>query len=102
MGWLEEFKRAMGKDVLHSDNDSKCRELHSSRPDASDPVSDSYDLWLDSGVTDMQFVSELLKPYDARVMRSYPVSTRVNHVANDDDECSRPMVIADRQNRIFA
>jgi len=32
--------------------------------------------------------SELLKPYDARLMRRYPISTRINPVANDDEECS--------------
>ena len=63
---------------------------------------ESYDLWLDPAMTDVQVVSELLKPYDARLMRSYPVSSRVNHVANDDEECSRPVVIADTQNRLFA
>jgi tetratricopeptide (TPR) repeat protein len=31
-----------------------------------------------------QVVSELLKHYDARLMRCYPVSTQINHVANDD------------------
>jgi len=56
----------------------------------------------DPGMTDGQVVSELLKPYDAALMRSYPVSTRVNHVANDDEECSRPVVITDTQNRLFA
>ena len=49
----------------------------------------SYDLWLDPGITDVQVVSELLKPYDPHSMRLYPVSTRVNHVENDDEECSR-------------
>jgi hypothetical protein len=33
-------------------------------------------------------ISELLKPCDPQFMRSYPVSTRMNHVANDDEECS--------------
>jgi hypothetical protein len=32
----------------------------------------------------------------------FPVSSRVNHVANDDEECSRPAVIADPQNHLFA
>jgi hypothetical protein len=27
-------------------------------------------------------VSELLKPCDARLLRCYPISTRINHVAN--------------------
>ena len=53
-------------------------------------------------MTDVSVVSELLKPYDAKSMRSYPINTRINHVANDDEECSRPVVIADMQNRQFA
>ncbi len=40
---------------------------------------------------------KLLKPYDGRLMRCYPVSTRINHVAHDDAECSAPV---ERQ-RIF-
>jgi hypothetical protein len=34
-------------------------------------------------------------------MRCYPVSTRVNHIVNDDEECSRPVEIAEGQNRLF-
>ena len=50
---------------------------------------DCFDLWLDPGMSNVHVVSELLKPYDARLMRRYPVSARINHVANDDEECSR-------------
>src|ERR1700756_5147603 len=59
---------------------------------------DSYDLWLDPGMTDVQVVSEILKPFGAEHMRCYPVNARVNHVANDDEECSRPVDIAEDQN----
>lgn len=62
---------------------------------------DNYDLWLDPGMTNVAAVSELLKPYDPRLMRAYPVSPRINHVANDDEECSRPVEIAEAQNRLF-
>ena len=58
-----------------------------------------YDLWLDPGMTNVEAASELLKPYDARLMRCYPVSARVNHVANDDEECSKP---AEIQARLFS
>jgi hypothetical protein len=34
-------------------------------------------------------------------MRSYPVSTRTNHVANDDAECSAPVEPAEIQNSLF-
>jgi putative SOS response-associated peptidase YedK len=64
--------------------------------------SDSYDLWLDPGMTNVQVVSELLKPYDPKPMRCYPVSSRVSHVGNDDEECSRPVDIVEAQNRLFA
>jgi putative SOS response-associated peptidase YedK len=63
---------------------------------------DSYDFWLDPGMTDVQVISELLKPYDARMMRCYPVSTRINHVANDDLECSQPVEVAEAQDRLFS
>ena len=73
--------------------------VHDRMPVVLDP--DSYDLWLDPGMQDVAAASELLKPYDARLMRSYPVSTRLNHVANDDEECSRPVQIAEAQDRLF-
>jgi len=44
----------------------------------------------------------LLKPYDAKTMRSYPVSTPINHVGNDDEECPQPVVLTESQNRLFA
>ncbi len=31
-----------------------------------------------------------------------PVSTRVNHVANDDEECSAPVEPAQIQDRLFS
>jgi putative SOS response-associated peptidase YedK len=63
---------------------------------------DSYDLWLDLGMRDAGAASELLRPCDARMMRCYPVSTRINRVANDDEGCARPVEVAQIQNRLFA
>ncbi len=62
---------------------------------------ESYDLWLDPGMTDVQVVLELLKPCDASQMRCFAVSSRVNHVANDDEECSRPVEVAEFQKPLF-
>jgi len=62
---------------------------------------DSYNLWLDPGMQNLAEVCELLKPFDAGLMRCYPVSSRINHVANDEEECSRPVEIAENQNRLF-
>jgi putative SOS response-associated peptidase YedK len=63
---------------------------------------DSYDLWLDPGMSNVNEVSELLKPYNARLMRSYPVSTRINHVANDDEACSAPVKLTEIQKDLFS
>ena len=49
----------------------------------------------------MAAASELLKPFDARLMRCFPVSTRLNRVANDDEECSKPVEIAQIQDRLL-
>ena len=63
---------------------------------------EDYDLWLDPGMGDARVVSEMLKPYDAGQMRCYPVSTRINHVANDDSECSALAEIVQAQSQLFS
>jgi putative SOS response-associated peptidase YedK len=62
---------------------------------------ESYDLWLDPGMTKVEAVSDLLKPCDVRLMRCYPVSTRINHVANDDPACSVPLELDQIQSGLF-
>jgi len=73
--------------------------VHDRMPVILDP--DAYDLWLDPGMKDVAAASDLLKPYDARLMRCYPVSSRINHVANDDEECSTLVELAQIQDRLF-
>jgi len=74
--------------------------VHDRMPVILDP--DGNDLWLDPGMQNVTAISELLKPCDARLMRAYPVSTRINHVANDDVECSLPVEVAEAQDRLFS
>lgn len=52
---------------------------------------EDYDLWLDPGMSNVEAIADLLKPYDARSMRSCTVSTRINDVRNDDAECAMPV-----------
>ena len=52
-----------------------------------------YDLWLDPGMKNTSAVAGLLKPFDARRVQCYPVSSRINHVQNDDIDCSAPVVL---------
>jgi len=64
---------------------------------------DDYELWLDPGMTNAEAVSDLLKPFDARLMRAYPVSSRINQVQNDDEGCSKPVPLDQpTQHQLFA
>jgi putative SOS response-associated peptidase YedK len=60
-----------------------------------------YDRWLDPGMTKVEAVSELLTPFDGRLMRSFPVSPRINQVANDDEACSVPVEFSEPQPGLF-
>jgi len=63
----------------------------------------NYDLWLDPGMKNVDALSEMLKPYDARMMRCYPVSTRLNQAQNDDADCARPIELDPApQGQLFA
>jgi putative SOS response-associated peptidase YedK len=98
---LERPQWQLDQDLLdpHHDPEFGRSAIHDRMPVILDP--DGYDLWLDPGTTKVEAVSDLLRPYDARLMRCFPVSTRINHVANDDAECSRPVELAATQNVLF-
>jgi putative SOS response-associated peptidase YedK len=87
--------------MLDSDHDAKrvTAVVHDRMPVILDP--DSYDLWLDPGMKEVGLVSELLKPCNAGIMRSYPVSSRVNQVTNDDAECSAQVELVQTQNQLL-
>ena len=104
-GLWDRWKDASGKTVdtcsiLTTTPDALTAPVHDRMPVILDP--DGYDIWLDPGIRDVSAASELLKPYDARAMRCYPVSTRINHAANDDEECSALVELAQIQNRLFS
>ncbi|MBZ5532871.1 MAG: SOS response-associated peptidase [Acidobacteriia bacterium] len=81
--------------VLTTDSNALVREIHDRMPVILRPG--DYDLWLDPGVTDPARVARLLQPFDARLMKKYPVSTRVNNVKYDDPECAAEIVLAPAQ-----
>ena len=91
--WVETWS------ILTTTPNAVTAPVHDRMPVILDP--DSYDPWLDPWMTDVVTASDLLKPFDAQRMRCFPVSSRVNHVATDDEECSRPVVFAETQNRLF-
>lgn len=104
-GLWERWKDAHGNvlktcAILTTTPNSVTSAVHDRIPVILSP--DAYDVWLDPGMSDVRAASELLKPYDARLMRSYPVSARVNSVANDDAECAAPVeIIQPHQAQLF-
>jgi putative SOS response-associated peptidase YedK len=63
---------------------------------------DNYDLWLDPGVDNVDALGDFLTPFDAGLMRSYPVSSRINHVQNDDADCTTPIELGESQHELFS
>jgi putative SOS response-associated peptidase YedK len=86
--------------ILTTNANAVTSPVHDRMPVILDP--DGYDLWLDPGMKNVSVVSELLKPYDARLMRCYPVGARINQVANDDAECSARAEITRGQSHLFS
>jgi putative SOS response-associated peptidase YedK len=92
-GWIKTCS------ILTTTPNAVTSAVHDRMPVILDPA--SYDLWLDPAMSNVAEISELLKPFDANSMRSYPVSTRINSVANDDEECGRAAELAETQNQLF-
>ena len=86
--------------ILTTAANSLAATIHDRMPVILDPG--NYDLWLDPGMKNMTAVSEVFKPYDARLMRCCPVSTRINQMANDDETCSTAVELAEVQVRLFS
>jgi putative SOS response-associated peptidase YedK len=74
--------------IITTAPNSLSADIHDRMPAILRP--DEYDLWLDPAFRDTASVSEMPRPFDAGLMRRYPVSTRVNNVQNDDADCAKP------------
>jgi len=60
---------------------------------------DDYELWLDPGFEDLNSLSEMLRPFNLDLMKSYPVSTRVNAPKNNDPECAAEIALVSQTER---
>jgi putative SOS response-associated peptidase YedK len=75
--------------ILTTAPNSLLADIHDRMPAILTP--DEYDLWVDPAFRDTASVSAMLRPFDAALMRRYPVSTTVNDVQNDDADCAKPL-----------
>ncbi|MGF1570175.1 MAG: SOS response-associated peptidase [Nodosilinea sp.] len=63
--------------------------IHERMPVILEP--EDYDDWLDSTVEKGQHLQALLRPYQAKIMVSFPVSTAVNNPRHDSPDCIQPL-----------
>ncbi len=86
--------------ILTTTANGLLNDVHDRMPVILDPR--NYGSWLDPSVQDAARMVNFLKPFDPKLMRRYPVSTRVNIVANDDRECSVPVDLVHVQSDLFS
>lgn len=72
--------------ILTTEANALLKAIHHRMPVILKP--EDYDRWLDPGMTTPSRVADLLRPFDARLMRVYPVAATVNRVENDGPECA--------------
>ena len=93
-GLWDRWKDASGQvvelcSILTTTPNSLLADVHDRMPVILSP--EHYDLWLDPWFKRAEALKEMLSPFDATLMKRYPVSTRVNFVRNDDPECAAPL-----------
>lgn len=74
--------------ILTAEANELCRPIHPRMPVILRP--DAFDAWLDAE-TDPDAAQALLRPHPSEGMTAYPVSTKVNAVANDGPELIEPV-----------
>lgn len=101
-GLWESWKEPAGKviescTILTTEANALLKDIHDRMPVILQPH--DYDLWLDPGATDPKQLTELLKPFDARLMRKYPVSTTVNQAENEGPKCAQETSLAEDESQ---
>src|SRR5664280_1475507 len=98
-GLWDRWKNASGQvvescSILTTEPNALLADVHDRMPVMMNP--EHYDLWLDPGLRRVDALKEMLNPFDATLMKRYPVSTRVNFVKNDDPECAAALQVVKR------
>ena len=74
--------------IITTDANKLAAKVHDRMPVILDP--DDYDLWLDPSVDDRAKLERLIKPFPVKPMSVRPVSTVVNNVKNQGEQCIAP------------
>jgi putative SOS response-associated peptidase YedK len=60
-----------------------------------------YEAWLTAPAAEAERLAELLVPFDAGIMRRYPVSSQVNRPENDTPECAQQVPEPETQTQLW-
>jgi putative SOS response-associated peptidase YedK len=85
--------------ILTTASNAVTASVHDRMPVILHPT--DYDLWFDPGMNDLAALMDLLKPFAAEAMRSFPVSPQINNANNDNEEFGRPIQISGDQAQLF-
>lgn len=83
--WQSPDEQVTSTTILTTEANDLLRPIHDRMPVILDP--DKYELWLDPKVENSEILQLLLHPYQADLMTSYAVSTKVNNPKNNTAEC---------------
>lgn len=86
--------------VLTTEANELVKDVHDRMPVILEP--EAWAPWLSQKVNQPASVRPFLKPYSADQMKAYPVSDRVNRVANDDPKCIEPVAVPPEQTELFS
>jgi putative SOS response-associated peptidase YedK len=94
-GLWDQWRDATGQavescSILTTTPNALLEDMHDRMPVILRPK--CYELWLDPGFVNAKALAEMLRPFDSRLMRRYPISKRVNAVTNDDAECAAAII----------
>jgi len=70
--------------IITTEANDLMRPIHDRMPVILTP--DAEELWLDEHETDKNLLLDLLRPYDAKEMKAYPISELINSPANNSAE----------------
>ena len=75
--------------IITTEANELMEKIHDRMPVILDEKSEKE--WLNPRNTNLYTLTQLLKPYDSKKMKSYKVSPLVNNASNDLEECIKPV-----------
>ncbi|WP_368505182.1 SOS response-associated peptidase [Alkalihalophilus sp. As8PL] len=88
--WKSDDKEIVSCTILTTEPNEAMKEIHDRMPVILGE--EERDVWLDPSLEDKEILNDLIRPYPAKDMNAYEVSTLVNSPKNEVDACIRSLV----------